>query len=107
MRPKANAWALEHDLADVPVILYAGTLGLKHDPALLLGLADRLPDVRIAVVSEGLGADWLREHGAGRSNLLLFPFQPFDRLSDMLGTADILVAILSPRPASIPSRRRS
>lgn len=106
VRPKANAWALKHGLAEVPVILYAGTLGLKHDPSLLLALAEQLNDVRIVVVSEGLGADWLREHGSASSNLLLFPFQPFDRLSDVLGTADLLVAILEPEAGvySVPSK---
>ena len=31
---KDNPWSREHRLADVPVLLYAGTLGLKHDPSM-------------------------------------------------------------------------
>ncbi|HEX2115677.1 MAG TPA: glycosyltransferase, partial [Alphaproteobacteria bacterium] len=38
-RPRDNPWAREHDLADKFVFLYSGTLGLKHNPDLLLQLA--------------------------------------------------------------------
>jgi glycosyltransferase involved in cell wall biosynthesis len=104
--PKDNPWSREHGLADVPVLMYAGTLGLKHDPSLLLGLAEGLPDAKVVVVSEGLGADWLREHGGAISNLLLLPFQPFDRLSEVLASADVLLAVLEPEagPYSVPSK---
>ncbi|MHB1474481.1 MAG: glycosyltransferase family 4 protein, partial [Dermatophilaceae bacterium] len=109
-RPKDNPWAREHGLHDRPVILYSGTLGLKHNPALLLEVAKRLqaeePEARLVVVSEGLGADWLRERGSDLSTLVLLPFQPFDRLADVIGTADIVVAILEPDAGvfSVPSK---
>jgi glycosyltransferase involved in cell wall biosynthesis len=104
--PKDNAWSREKGLADVPVFLYAGTIGLKHDPSLLLDLAERLPDARIVVISEGIGADWLRDHGRQTANLTLLPFQPFDRLSEVLATADVLVAILESDAGafSVPSK---
>jgi glycosyltransferase involved in cell wall biosynthesis len=104
--PKDNAWSREKGLADVPVFLYAGTIGLKHDPSLLLDLAERLPDARIVVISEGIGADWLRDHGGETANLTLLPFQPFDRLSEVLATADVLVAILESDAGafSVPSK---
>jgi glycosyltransferase involved in cell wall biosynthesis len=103
---KANPWSREHGLADVPVLLYAGTLGLKHDPSLILALAEHLPDAKVVVVSEGLGANWLREHGAGATNLILLPFQPFDRLSEVLASADVLLVILEPTAGaySVPSK---
>ena len=109
-RPKDNPWAREHGLHDRPVILYSGTLGLKHNPALLLELAKRLqaeePEARLVVVSEGLGADWLSERGRGLEPLVQLPFQPFDRLADVIGTADIVVAILEPDAGvfSVPSK---
>src|SRR5208282_2369065 len=59
-RPRDNRWAAAHGLVDKRVVLYAGTMGLKHNPELLCHLARRFrgaPDVRIVVVSEGLGAD--------------------------------------------------
>jgi colanic acid biosynthesis glycosyl transferase WcaI len=101
VRPKQNEWAQQHGLEGKFCFLYAGTLGLKHNPQLLLQLAlnfEQNSDVRVVVISEGLGADWLREQKQAHnlSNLLLLDFQPFERMPDILGTADVLVAILEP-----------
>ena len=107
--PKDNPWAKEHRLARERVALYGGTLGLKHNPALLLELADALRgdvDARVVVVSEGLGADWLRARVSGRTNLLILPFQPFERLAEVIATGDVLLAILEPDAGvfSVPSK---
>lgn len=111
VRSKANAWAQAHDLADKTCLLYSGTLGMKHNPDLLLQLALALRDrdeVRVVVVSQGLGADWLQKQKAAHhlDNLLLFGFQPFAHLPDVLGTADVLLAILEPDAGvfSVPSK---
>ena len=76
LRPRANQWAGAQDLLGKRVVLYSGTLGLKHDPAVILDLARDLSeqnDVEIVVVSEGRGADWLRrrrdDEGLARSSL--------------------------------------
>ena len=92
VRPRENGWARRHGLDGKPVLLYSGTLGLKHDAGLLLELADALPDARVVVASEGLGADWLA--GRPRENLLLLGFQPYDELPDVLGAGDVLLVIL-------------
>lgn len=109
--PKASPWAAEHGFADRFVILYAGTLGLKHDPGMLMALARRFesdPAVAVVVVSEGAGARWLeREAAAARAgNLSVLPYQPFERLPEMLGAADVLTALLSPLAGtfSVPSK---
>jgi colanic acid biosynthesis glycosyl transferase WcaI len=106
VRPRDNACAVERGLVDERVFLYAGTLGLKHDPSILLELATRLPQSRVVVISEGIGAEWLRSHGADQANLEVLPYQPFERLSEVLGAADILVAILEPEAGaySVPSK---
>ena len=48
-----------------PVVLYSGTLGLKHDPSILALIAAQLrvshPDASVVVVSEGKGRDWLED----------------------------------------------
>ncbi|HJQ58522.1 MAG TPA: glycosyltransferase family 4 protein [Vineibacter sp.] len=110
-RPKDNAFARVHGFADKTVLLYSGTLGLKHNPGLLLAIAEAQrgnPDVVMAVVSEGIGADWLaeRKQALGLDNLRLLPFQPFDRVPDVLGAADVLLAILEPEAGiySVPSK---
>ncbi|MEM1054978.1 MAG: glycosyltransferase family 4 protein [Bacteroidota bacterium] len=106
--PKANPWSQSLGLEDKRVALYAGTLGMKHNPGLLLALAERLqrdPEARVVVVSEGAGADWLRAQSPP-SNLILLPFQAFEDLPDVHGTADVLVAILEPDAGvySVPSK---
>jgi len=109
VQPRDNAWAREHGLVGKLVFLYSGTLGLKHNPDLLLQLAKRYqnrPEVRVVVNSEGLGADWLRQHGAGLPNLVQLPFQPFERLPQVLASGDVLIAVLEPDAGifSVPSK---
>ena len=78
----ADAWAS----AGIPIVLYSGTLGLKHDPSILALIAAQLrvshPDAKVVVVSEGKGRDWLetwkREQLA--DNLVLLDFQPYEDL---------------------------
>lgn len=106
---RANAWATEFGLAgESPVFVYSGTIGHKHRPDLLLALADALPDATVLVVSEGPGADWLRKQNdqKRRSNLRVVPFQPYERLPEVLGSADVLVAVLEPDAGvySVPSK---
>lgn len=110
-RPKHNAWSEAHGLADKFVFFYSGTLGLKHNPAFLLELAKRYRHddrVRVVVVSEGLGADWLREQTKAESlpNLIQMGFQPFSALPDMLGTGDVLIGVLEEEAGvfSVPSK---
>lgn len=109
--PKDNAWARHQRLHDRQVLLYSGTLGLKHDPRLLLALAERFrsdPAVRVVVVSEGRAATWLAEEAARveLDNLVLLPYQPYERLAEVLASADILLAMLEPDAGafSVPSK---
>jgi colanic acid biosynthesis glycosyl transferase WcaI len=93
------------------VLLYAGTMGLKHNPELLCHLARHFrgaPDVRIVVVSEGIGADQIaRAKAAERlDNLLLLPLQPYDALPDVVASGDVLVVVLEAGAGiySVPSK---
>jgi glycosyltransferase involved in cell wall biosynthesis len=103
-----NAWAQEHGLDGPAVFLYSGTLGFKHDPSLLLTLARWAGDhdALVVVVSEGPGADWLAEQGREEPALRLLPYQPHDRLPEVLASADVLVAVLEPEAGafSVPSK---
>ena len=62
LRARDNPWARKHGIVDKFCFLYSGTLGLKHDPELLVALAERyraIHDVAVVVVSEGASADVL------------------------------------------------
>ncbi|MEO7296460.1 MAG: glycosyltransferase family 4 protein, partial [Candidatus Limnocylindria bacterium] len=104
---KVNSWSTEHRLADSQVLMYSGTLGRKHDPTLLLALADGIPDARIVVVAEGAGSGRLGDMDVSeRTNLVLLPLQPAQRHNEVLATADVLVAILDAdaNVFSVPSK---
>jgi glycosyltransferase involved in cell wall biosynthesis len=112
--PKDNHWSRLHSLHDKFVYLYSGTIGMKHNPALLLELARRHtenPDVRVVIVSEGIGADWLRKEAASANlaNLLILPYQPFADLPSVLATGDVLTGILEEEAGtfSVPSKTLS
>ncbi len=109
-RTRPNAWSERLGIAEnETVLLYAGTLGLKHEPSMLLELArafaDR-PDVRVIVASEGLGANWLTQQHDEETSLELIPFQPYEDLPDMLGSGDIMLVLLERHAGvfSVPSK---
>ncbi len=103
-----NAWAREHGLEGKAVFLYSGTLGFKHDQSLMLELARwaSRKEALVLVVSEGPGADWLAEHTSAGDALRLLPYQPYERLPEVLASADVLVAVLAPDAGafSVPSK---
>jgi len=111
MRPKVNEWSVSSRIESTLNLLYSGTLGMKHNPELLLRAAVSFKEddrIRVVVISAGAGIDYLKtkKDELGLKNLLLLPFQPFDRLPDVLGSADILTAILEPDAGvfSVPSK---
>ena len=108
---KENDWARGQGLIGKFVVLYTGTLGMKHNPNLLLGVAERFKDnddVRVVVISEGMGSDWLKEQkeSKGLSNLILLGYQPFDQLPQVLASGDILTGVLEEDAGvfSVPSK---
>lgn len=109
--PKENsfskAWGIEKSFN----IIYSGTLGLKHNPDLIIQLSRKLsntPNVKITVISEGIGAEYLSKEKEkyGLENLILIPFQPFEDFSLVLSSANILLALLEKDAGtySVPSK---
>ncbi len=111
VRPRDNAWSRAQNLEEGLRFLYSGTLAMKHNPVLLLELArmlDRDSSGELIVVSEGAGVEWLAEQAASDEigTLRCMGFQPFEALPDVLGSADVLVAILEADAGvfSVPSK---
>lgn len=110
-RPRRNAWSRAQGLDDTFVFLYTGTLGYKHDPSLLLELAkscESTPDACVVVVSEGLGAEYLKAQRdvRGLTRLRVLPYQPYCALPDVLAAGDVLTALLTEDAGvfSVPSK---
>jgi colanic acid biosynthesis glycosyl transferase WcaI len=110
-RPTPEEWKAAHGLTGKRLLLYSGTLGMKHNPSLLVELARAVrdqPDVVVAVVSAGPGADWLKSAAATENlgNLQVLPFQPIEKLPDMLAAAEVLLGILDQAAGafSVPSK---
>ncbi|MFY9747721.1 MAG: glycosyltransferase family 4 protein [Acidobacteriaceae bacterium] len=112
--PRDNPWARENGTGDRFCFMYSGTLGTKHRPELLLELAKHLEkrgDARLIVIAAGPGADWLRERAGevSREFLTVLPFQPYERISEVLGSADVLITLLDSEAGAVavPSKTLS
>jgi colanic acid biosynthesis glycosyl transferase WcaI len=84
---------------------------MKHNPGLLLALAKMLDQQQageVLIVSEGPGVEWLRKEAdaQGVRSLRFAGFQPFEAVADVMGSADVLVAVLEPDAGafSVPSK---
>jgi len=96
---RLTPWARERGLLGKFCFMYSGTLGMKHNPELLLQLARHFQareDVATVVIAQGVGADWLRKnaHQVRPGVLVLLPFQPYERLSEVLASSDVLITLL-------------
>jgi colanic acid biosynthesis glycosyl transferase WcaI len=108
---KDNEWSRAHGVDRKFCFMYSGTLGMKHRPELLLALArylETIDNACLIVVAGGTGADWLRENAqAVRKDVLtLLPFQPYKRMSEVLGASDVLIALLDSEAGAfaVPSK---
>ncbi len=104
--PRRNNWSDAHGLNGKTTFLYSGTMGMKHRPDLLYKLAERLDEnCKVVVVTEGIGRAYLESLPA-RDNLLLLDFQPYERLPEVLASADVLVATLESEAGqfAVPSK---
>ena len=109
--PQDNPWSRGQNVAGKFVFLYSGTIGMKHNPGMLVRLADAFAareDVEVVVISEGLGADWIRARLAERPRprLRVLPLQPFRDLPYALASASVLIALLGEESGefSVPSK---
>ena len=98
-------WAQINGLPlDRPIITYSGTLGLKHDPQLIIQAAEANREACFLVVAAGMGADILPD--GIYENLKKLPLQPFEEFPGVLAASDILIAMIEPEAGSfsVPSK---
>jgi glycosyltransferase involved in cell wall biosynthesis len=107
-----TAWRIEVGLDSRPVVLYSGTLGLKHDPMVIVRVAEALlrvePEGRVVVISEGVGRTRIEAELVERPDLpiITLDYQDYERLPAVLGSADVLLAVLEDDAGeySVPSK---
>jgi glycosyltransferase involved in cell wall biosynthesis len=97
--PKVNDWSKQNGFDRTINLIYAGTLGSKHNPETLVELAQSFQsrdDVKIIVISEGAGNRYLQKRKAetGLKNLVLMPYQPYEQLPQVFAAADVLLVLL-------------
>ena len=110
-QPRDNDWAREKELDGCFVVMHSGNVGHAQDLDSLVLAAERLRDLEdLVVVIVGLGArrsEIVRlAKERGLDNVRFHPYQPRERLSESLSTANVHVVGLAPGLAGyvVPSR---
>ncbi|AFY68249.1 glycosyltransferase family 4 protein [Geitlerinema sp. PCC 7407] len=92
--PKENAFRAEHGLQNKFVVLYSGNIALTQGLETVIETASRLghcPEIVFVIAGEAQALQKLRDYcqACGVTNVLLLPFQPRERLPEMLAAADV------------------
>mgnify|MGYP002876854339 CR=1 FL=1 len=108
---KENTFSRKYGIENKFVIMYSGTLGLKHNPYLISQTAKRLltnNEIIFVVITDGIGREILEKEKKQKDlkNLLLLNFQPPEEFSNVLAASDILLTILEKEAGiySVPSK---
>jgi glycosyltransferase involved in cell wall biosynthesis len=106
-----NPWSRAQGLVDRKVVMYSGTLGSKHNPAIILRIAEHLSgrgDAVLVVVSEGPNVRALEQQVDARrlAAIKFLPFQPYEDFPNVLASATVLIGILEDEAGvfSVPSK---
>ena len=93
---KDTGFRRELGLKDKFIILYSGNMGVKQGLHTLLDAAHLLsdmPDITVVIVGDGGEKRELQRKATelGVRNVTFLPVQPYDRLGELLATADVAV----------------
>jgi colanic acid biosynthesis glycosyl transferase WcaI len=94
---------------DRPVVMYAGNVGFSQSLNLLLDAAREFPDVAFVVNGSGAARSALEAEAKKLTNVIFGDYQPIERLSEVLATADIHAVLLKRGlgKVSVPSKTYS
>lgn len=104
-----TSYRSELGINDAPVVMYAGNVGYSQSLELMVEAARRIPDATFVINGEGSARTALMETGRGLSNLVFAPYQPREKLPEVLATGDIHVVPLRRGlgAVSVPSKTYS
>ena len=111
IRPLDRMTKYRDDLGidDRPVVMYAGNVGFSQSLNLLLDAAREFPDVAFVVNGSGAARSALEAEATNLANVVFGDYQPIERLSEVLATADIHAVLLKRGlgKVSVPSKTYS
>lgn len=108
-RNRMTNYRRELGIGDGVVVMYAGNVGFSQSIELLIAAARDIPNIHVVINGDGAARSSLQELARGRENVHFVEYQPIERLSEVLATADIHVVPLRAGLASIsvPSKTYS
>lgn len=86
---RMTALRLELGIGDEPVVLYAGNVGFSQSLDMVVQAASRFPGVTFLVNGDGSARETLQQQAAGVPNVRFGPYQPAERVPEVLATGDI------------------
>jgi colanic acid biosynthesis glycosyl transferase WcaI len=111
IRPADRLAPLRDELGidDGPLVVYSGNVGFSQSLELLLHAAREMPDVTFLISGDGAAKATLVEQAVGLANVRFSGYQPAERLSELLGIADVHVVPLRAGlgNVSVPSKTYS
>ena len=104
-----TAYRAEHAPGARHVVMYAGNVGFSQSIELLIDAARAMPDVTFVVNGEGSARAELESTARGLPNMVFVDYQPVERLSEVLASADVHVVPLKAGlgSVSVPSKAYS
>ncbi len=109
--PQKNSFTCEYKMNENFIVQYAGNIGLSQGLEQILDAAEALaehPDILFVLVGDGSGRERLQReaHQRNLTNLRFIPFQPRERLAEVLAAADVSLVVLKPGVAytAMPSK---
>ena len=99
----------ELGIGDRLVVMYAGNVGFSQSLGMMIAAARQLPDIAFVINGDGAARQSLQDQASGIANIHFAPYQPIERLSEVLATGDIHVVPLRAGLASVsvPSKSYS
>lgn len=109
--PHQNSFTSQYGLNGRFIIQYAGNIGFSQGLEQILEAAQSLtkyPEILFVLVGDGSGKEKLQQDAQKRNltNLCFIPFQPRQRLAEVLAAADVSLVVLKPGVAytAMPSK---
>jgi colanic acid biosynthesis glycosyl transferase WcaI len=108
-RDTDTAYRAEHAAGAQHVVMYAGNVGFSQSIGLLLRAAGEMPEVAFVVNGEGSARSELEAEARALPNVTFVDYQPAERLSEVLASADVHVVPLKAGlgAVSVPSKAYS